>query len=149
MAGGRESLDRDRLPALRILYRYLDLEDTSDHRQEHRPLVFRRQSRARTYLHGPDVNRGLGFAPSTKVSYDFTPVVGGGLEWYADYGAIGNISPVHNQQQQIFVVADLNVSPLWEINIGVGMGATAATDRLIVKAILGRRFDWGRHSPID
>jgi hypothetical protein len=100
-------------------------------------------------LHGPDVNQGLGFAPSAKISYDFTRVVSGGIEWYADYGAIGNISPVHNQQQQVFVVTDLNVSPLWEINIGVGIGATSATDHLIVKAILGRRFDWGRHSPID
>jgi hypothetical protein len=47
------------------------------------------------------------------------------------------------------VVTDLNVSPVWEINIGIGIDATSATDHLIVKAILGRRFDWGRHSPID
>jgi hypothetical protein len=100
-------------------------------------------------LHGPDVNQGLGFAPSAKISYDFSRVVSGGLEWYADYGAIGNISPIHNQQQQLFVVTDLNVSPLWEINIGVGIGATGSTDHLIVKAILGRRFDWGSHSSID
>src|SRR5580704_3940326 len=99
--------------------------------------------------HGPDVNQGLGFAPGAKISYDFSRVVSGGIEWYADYGAIGNISPVHTQQQQLFIVTDLNVSPLWEINIGVGIGATAATDHLIVKAILGRRFDWGRHSLID
>ena len=51
--------------------------------------------------------------------------------------------------QQVFVVTDLNVSPDWEINFGVGIGATSATDHLIVKAILGRRFDWGRHSPVD
>src|SRR5579862_6158127 len=100
-------------------------------------------------LHGPDVNQGWGFAPSFKISYDFTRVVSGGIEWYADYGAIGNIAPVHSQQQQTFVVADLNVSPVWEINIGIGIGATSATDNLIVKAILGRRFDWGRHSPVD
>ena len=98
---------------------------------------------------GPDVNQGFGFAPSAKISYDLNRVVSGGVEWYADYGAIGNIAPVHNQQQQLFVVTDLNVSPVWEINIGVGVGATAATDHLIFKAILGRRFDWGRHSPID
>ena len=41
-------------------------------------------------LHGPDVNQGLGFAPSAKISYDFTRVVSGGIEWYADYGAIGD-----------------------------------------------------------
>ena len=38
-------------------------------------------------LHGPDVNQGWGFAPSVKISYDFTRVVSGGIEWYADYGA--------------------------------------------------------------
>jgi hypothetical protein len=98
---------------------------------------------------GPDVKQGFGFSPSAKISYDFSRVVSGGVEWYADYGAIGDISPIHDQQQQLFVVTDLNVSPVWEINIGVGIGATAATDHLIFKAILGRRFDWGRHSPID
>jgi hypothetical protein len=84
-----------------------------------------------------------------KIGFDLNRVVSGGIEWYADYGAIRSISPVHDQQQQVFLVTDLNVSPLWEINLGVGIGATSATDHLIVKAILGRRFDWGRHSPID
>jgi len=37
------------------------------------------------------------------------------------------------------------VSPNWEINFGVGVGATAGTDHLIVKGILGRRFDWTHH----
>jgi hypothetical protein len=100
-------------------------------------------------FHGPDVSQGFGFAPSAKISYDFTRVVSAGVEWYADYGAIRNISPIHDQQQQVFAVADLNVSPVWEINFGVGIGATSATDHLIVKAIVGRRIDWGRHSPID
>jgi hypothetical protein len=100
-------------------------------------------------LHGPDVNQGLGFAPGVKISYDFNRVVSGGLEYYADYGRLDHFAATHNQQQQVFVVTDLNVSPVWEINIGIGIGATAATDHLIVKAILGRRFDWGRHSPVD
>lgn len=69
--------------------------------------------------------------------------------YYADYGQIDHFSPAQDQQRQIFVVTDLNVSPLLEINIGVGIGTTAATDHLIVKGILGRRFDWGRHSAID
>jgi hypothetical protein len=46
------------------------------------------------------------------------------LDLNADYGAIGNICPVHNQQKQVFLVTDLNLSPVWEINIGVGIGAT-------------------------
>ena len=53
------------------------------------------------------------------------------------------------QQQQIFVVTDLNVSPKWEINIGVGVGPTAGTDHWIIKAILGRHFDWKKPSLVD
>ncbi|HVW71237.1 MAG TPA: hypothetical protein VHB68_19820 [Steroidobacteraceae bacterium] len=100
-------------------------------------------------LHGPGTRQGYGFAPGAKLGYDFTPVVSGGLEYYADYGQIGNFAPTHAQQQQIFVVTDLNVSPKWEINLGVGVGATRSTDHLIFKAIIGRRFDWGHHSAVD
>jgi hypothetical protein len=83
------------------------------------------------------------------VGYDFTRQVNAGVEYYADYGRLGNFDVLHYQQQQIFAVADLNVSPAWEINFGVGIGATAATDHLIVKGILGRRFNWGKRSAID
>jgi hypothetical protein len=100
-------------------------------------------------LHGPDVNKGLGFSPGVKVSYDFTRQISGGLEYYADYGRLGSFDTLHNQQQQIFAVTDLNVSPKWEINIGIGVGPTGATDHLIVKGILGRRFDWGRKSAVE
>ena len=96
-------------------------------------------------LHGPGVRDGFDFAPSVKVGYDFTQVVSGGIEYYADYGRFGGFVPTRDQQQQVFLVADLHVSPLWEINFGVGIGATSATDHLIFKAILGRRIDWGRH----
>jgi hypothetical protein len=96
--------------------------------------------------HGPDVNQGLGFSPGVKISYDFTREVSAGLEYY---GRLGSFDGLHEQQQQIFAAADLNVSPKWEINFGIGVGPTAATDHLIVKGILGRRFDWGKHSPVE
>jgi hypothetical protein len=99
--------------------------------------------------HGPDVKQGLGFAPGAKIGYDFTKKVNAGFEYYADYGRLGDFDTLHNQQQQFFVVTDLNVSPVWEINIGVGVGPTAGTDHLIVKGILGRRFNWGHSSPVD
>jgi hypothetical protein len=99
--------------------------------------------------HGPDVNQGVGFSPAVKVSYDFTRKISGGIEYYADYGRIGPFDALHDQQQQVFAVTDLNVSPAWEINFGVGLGPTAATDHLIVKGILGRRFNWGRKSAVE
>lgn len=120
---------------------------------EIRPIVDRQEGRfywavnpalERTF-HGPDVNLGLDFAPAIKVSWDLTKQVAAGVEYYADYGSLTNIASLHDQQQQIFPAIDLNVSPKWEINFGVGVGATAATDHWIVKGILGRRFDWGHH----
>lgn len=100
-------------------------------------------------LHGPDVNQGLAFAPAVKVGYDFSNKISGGLEYYSDYGRLGAFDALRDQQQQIFAVTDLNVSPKWELNFGVGLGPTTATDRLIFKAIVGRHFNWGKQSPID
>jgi hypothetical protein len=93
-------------------------------------------------FHGPGVNLGLDFAPGVKVSWDFTRKVTGGIEYYADYGSIRDIAPLHDQQQMIFPAVDLNIAPQWEINFGVGVGPTAATDHWIAKVIIGRRFNW-------
>jgi len=92
--------------------------------------------------HGPGVALGVDFAPNVKVSYDFTKKITGGIEYYGDYGSITHIASFHDQQQQFFPAIDLNVSPDWELNFGVGIGPTAATDHLIVKCIVGRRFSW-------
>jgi hypothetical protein len=119
---------------------------------EIRPIVDKRKGRfywavnpaiERTW-HGPDVNLGLDFSPAVKASWDFAKVITGGIEYYADYGSITNIASLHNQQQQIFPAIDLNVSPDWEINFGVGVGPTAATDHWIIKGIVGRSFNWCR-----
>jgi hypothetical protein len=95
-------------------------------------------------LHGPGVRLGLDFAPAVKLGWDFSKVVNGGVEYYGDYGSIRDIAPLRDQQQMIFPSVDLNVSPDWEINFGVGVGATAATDHWIFKLIVGRRFSWGK-----
>jgi len=96
-------------------------------------------------FHGAGENQGWGFSPNVKVSYDFTKKIAGGVEYYGALGPLGDFDPLHDQQQQIFPSIDLNVSPNWEFNFGVGIGATSATDHLIVKCIVGRRFHWGKH----
>jgi hypothetical protein len=93
-------------------------------------------------LHGDTVNQGFEFSPNAKVSYDFSKVIAGGLEYYGALGQVGSFDPVAEQQQQIFPSVDLNVSPDWELNFGVGWGVTRSTDHLIIKAIIGRRFNW-------
>ncbi len=44
------------------------------------------------------------------------------------------------QEHDFFPDFDLNLSPDWEFNFGVGIGATGSTDHLVIKMILGYRF---------
>ena len=96
---------------------------------------------------GPEATRGWEFAPDAKISWDFTKVVAFGLEYYGGWGPVSAIDPFHRQSQQFIPAFDLNVSPKWEINFGLGVGVTAGTDHMLLKAIVGRRFDWGRAHP--
>lgn len=93
-------------------------------------------------FHGPGVNQGVTFSPNFKFSYDLTKKIAGGLEYYAAYGSLSGFDPLRQQQQQFFPAIDVDFNPRWEFNFGVGIGATRSTDHLIVKCILGRRFDW-------
>ncbi len=95
-------------------------------------------------FHGETVHQGITFSPDFKFSYDFTPKIAGGLEYYGAFGPTTEFLPPSQQMHQFFPSIDLNVSPKWEFNFGVGVGVTGGTDHLIVKGIIGRRFDWGR-----
>lgn len=92
-------------------------------------------------LHGENVDKGWEFSPNFKVSYDVTKKVAVGLEYYGALGPVGNLDPIDEQEQQIFPSVDLNLSPKWEVNFGLGVGMTRSTDHLIAKLILGYRFD--------
>jgi hypothetical protein len=93
-------------------------------------------------MHGLSQNQGFVFSPNFKFSYDFTPKIAGGLEYYGSVGPATDFLPIHQQQQQIFPAIDLNLAPQWEINLGLGVGLTGTTDHLIVKGIIGYRFDF-------
>jgi hypothetical protein len=93
-------------------------------------------------FHGASSGKGLEFSPNFKVSYDFTPKIAGGVEYYGAWGPLTGLDPLATQQHQIFPTIDLNVSERWELNFGVGLGLTSSTDRLILKAIVGYRFGY-------
>jgi hypothetical protein len=93
-------------------------------------------------IHGPSAGQGFVFSPDVKISYDLTSKVTGGIEYYGSLGPALNPFPIPQQEHQIFPTLDLNVSPKWEINTGLGFGLTRATDHLILKGILGYRFDF-------
>ncbi|MBI2681046.1 MAG: hypothetical protein HYX25_08585 [Candidatus Solibacter usitatus] len=90
---------------------------------------------------GENAKLGFEFSPNFKWGYDITPKINAGMEYYGALGPIGSFDPLHEQQQQFLPAIDLNVSPKWEINFGVGVGVTHGTDHLLVKAIIGYRFD--------
>jgi hypothetical protein len=92
-------------------------------------------------IHGPDVKRGFEFSPNFKLGWDFTKKINGGFEYYGALGPVTGFDPLRDQQQQLFPSIDLNLSPAWEFNFGVGVGMTHGTDHLIVKMIIGRRFE--------
>jgi hypothetical protein len=91
-------------------------------------------------FHGLSVHQGLVFSPDFKIGYDITKKINGGFEYYGVVGPLGGFFPAMQQEHDFFPDIDLNLSPDWEFNIGVGIGATASTDHLIVKMILGYRF---------
>jgi hypothetical protein len=94
-------------------------------------------------LHGLNTGRGWEFSPNVKVSFDFTRKIAGGLEYYGALGPVSDFDPISQQSQQIFPTIDLNLSPDWEFNFGVGVDVTNSADHVIVKCIVGRRFSWG------
>jgi len=94
-------------------------------------------------FHGPGVSQGLVFSPNFKAGYDVTKRINVGVEYYGSLGPVAGFDALSEQQQQIIPCIDLNLGPKWEFNFGVGVGATRTTDHLLIKMILGRRFDWG------
>jgi hypothetical protein len=83
------------------------------------------------------------FEPAAKVSYAVDKRVAAGLEYYASLGQVNGFDTWSRQEHLLFAVVDLDLGPRWEFNAGVGFGLTPATDGVILKLILGRRFDWG------
>lgn len=115
---------------------------------EVRPIVDRRLGRwywavnpaLERALRGPSVARGFELAPNAALTYDVSAAVTLGVEYYGSLGPVSGFDPVDLQQHQLFPALDLNLSPNFEFNFGVGLGLTGATDRLIVKLITGYRF---------
>lgn len=100
-------------------------------------------------FHGPGIAGGVGFSPNFKAGYDITKKINAGIEYYGALGPITGFDPLSDQQQQIIPSIDLNLSPDWEFNAGVGVGMTHGTDHLLVKFIVGRRFNFGHKAKAD
>lgn len=91
-------------------------------------------------LRGPGSDEGLEFEPGVKVAWSATPKVAAGIEYYGGTGPITHVDPASEQRHMIFPTIDLDVSPAWELNFGVGRGLTDASEHWVVKSIVGYKF---------
>jgi hypothetical protein len=79
------------------------------------------------------------FAPAVRLARNLGGDSFVGLEYYADFGKIGDFLPLKEQNQQLYAVTDFKVSKL-DVELGAGFGFTPGSDRFILKAILGYAF---------
>jgi hypothetical protein len=77
----------------------------------------------------------LDFAPATRLDYNFSETWAVALEHYADLGPLKHFLPGNRQQQSLFAVFDYNGKT--SVEFGVGTGLNSATDKLVVKLMLG------------
>jgi hypothetical protein len=84
---------------------------------------------------------GLGnleFVPAVRASYMPKPDWALSLETYSGFGTINGFQPVHDQAHQLFGVLDHTTKSGFEMEFGVGVGLTDASDKLTFKMILAR-----------
>ena len=111
---------------------------------EIRPIIGIRNSQYE-FIVNPIVDIGLGkygeadFAPAARVARKFGEDLFAGFEYYADFGKIGDFNKLSDQQHTLFAVTDFKLG-LFDVDFGVGYGLTPASDRLVVKTIVGYAF---------
>jgi hypothetical protein len=98
-------------------------------------------------IHGPSTSAGFEFSPNIKFAYNVTKKVAAGIEYYGAYGPVTGFDPLREQQQQFIPAIDVDFGPNWEFNFGVGVGVTGGTDHLLIKTILGYRFNNRKDTP--
>ncbi|MGH7843164.1 MAG: hypothetical protein ACREQT_16805 [Candidatus Binataceae bacterium] len=89
---------------------------------------------------GPGTHKGMTLAPSGEVTYDLYRWLSPGVEYYGDMGALQHLPGV--QRQQHFIVPALNLPLIasLELNLGVGIGLTHASNGTFIKSIVGWQF---------
>jgi hypothetical protein len=97
------------------------------------------------FIVNPIVDIGFGkngeadFAPAARLARKVAQDTFVGLEYYADFGKIGNFASLTEQQHTLFAVTDFKLG-VFDVNFGVGYGLTPASDRLVIKTIIGYAF---------
>ena len=97
------------------------------------------------FIVNPIIDAGFGklgeldFAPATRLARKLAPDTYLGLEYYSDFGEIGNFPKFADQQHTLFLVTDFKLGD-FGVDFGVGHGLTPSSDRWVVKTIIGYAF---------
>ncbi len=111
---------------------------------EIRPIIGVRNSQWE-FIANPIVDLSFGsggeadFAPALRLARNLGNDWFVGVEYYGDFGKIGDFLPLEQQSQQVFAVTDFKAGVV-DVELGVGYGFTPGSDRLVAKAILGYAF---------
>jgi hypothetical protein len=81
--------------------------------------------------------KNLEFVPAARVAYNFPSGLAIAVEEYSDFGPLHAFVPGGEQVHQVYGVVD-RTWKAWDIEAGVGVGLTGASDRLSLKLILSR-----------
>jgi hypothetical protein len=81
--------------------------------------------------------KSLEFVPAARIAYNLSPKSAVAIEEYSDYGPLRGFLPGGQQAHQIFAVVD-HSSKAVDVEFGVGIGVTGATDKWTLKLILSR-----------
>jgi hypothetical protein len=111
---------------------------------EIRPIIGVRNSEYE-FIVNPIVDVGFGkygeadFAPAARIARKFGQDLYAGFEYYADFGKIGDFSKLADQQHTLFAVTDFKFG-VFDVDFGIGYGLTPASDRFVIKTIIGYAF---------
>ncbi len=103
---------------------------------EIRPIIGVRNSEWEL-IANPIVDVGFGpggeadFAPALRLARNLEQDRFIGLEYYADFGRIGNFLPLQQQNQQLYAVTDFKVNTD-DVELGIGHGFTPGSDGLVI-----------------
>jgi len=79
----------------------------------------------------------LEFVPATRIAYNVNEKWALAVEEYADLGPLRHFEALHDQFHEIWTVVDHKIKGV-NVEAGVGVGVTAASDRLTLKLMLSR-----------
>jgi hypothetical protein len=111
---------------------------------EIRPIIGVRNSEYE-FIVNPIVDVGFGkfgeadFAPAARLARKFGTDLFAGFEYYTDFGRIGDFKKFSEQQHTLFAVTDFKIGDV-DIDFGLGYGLTPASDRFVIKTIIGYAF---------